>query len=66
MICGYIAGRIEDGHKLTVDWSIRKALVLRLARENTDWDTAVMPSAGLCRVAGLGSGFAQFKGDEGR
>jgi hypothetical protein len=43
-----------------------KALVLRLARENTDWDTAVMPSAGLCRVAGLGSGFAQFKGDEGR
>ncbi len=29
-------------------------------------DTAVMPSPGLCRVAGLGSGFAQFGGDEDR
>jgi hypothetical protein len=37
-----------------------RAMVLRLARENPEWDTAVMPSAGLCRVAGLGSGFALF------
>ena len=28
--------------------------------------TAVMPSAGLCRVAGLRSGFAQFRDDEDR
>jgi hypothetical protein len=24
VICGYTGGRIEDAHKLTVDWSIRK------------------------------------------
>jgi hypothetical protein len=24
VICGYTDGRIEDAHKLTVDWSIRK------------------------------------------
>ena len=29
----------------------------------TNGDTAAMPSAGLCRVAGLRSGFAQFRGD---
>jgi putative transposase len=43
-----------------------QALVRRLARENPDGGTAVMPSAGLCRVAGPRSGFAQFRGYEGR
>src|SRR5450755_3167446 len=41
-----------------------RALVLWLARENPNGATAVMPSAGLCRVAGLGSAFAQFMAGE--
>jgi len=42
-----------------------RALVLEMARGNPGGATGVMPSAGLCRVVGLRSGFAQFRGDGG-